>query len=377
MDNKEKVSLYAVGDVAVTRENPEAAFTYMMPTLGEPDILFGQLEVNLSQKGGAQFPTGHGAQKPRPHFASVLKNTGFDVLSFASNHCLDLGPEALVDTTEIAKQNEIALVGVGKNISEAREPAIFERKGVKIGFLAYNSILPQGYWATPTRPGCAPVRVRTFYEQCELDQPGSPPEIYTYAYDEDLQAVLEDIKKVRPNVDILVMSIHWGIHFMPAKLAMYQKQVGYAAIDAGVDLILGHHAHILKGIEVYKGKVIFYSLGNFAMDSSVTKVWPNVPLRWQQYQARYNFKIDPEIGGLYPFPPESRKTMMAKCIISDKKIEKVSFLPVFINNQNQPEPLSRQDEKFSQVQKYMELICEDQKLGTKFSTEGDEVVVGV
>ena len=86
--------------------------------------------------------------------------------------------------------------------------------------------------------------------------------------------MVEDIKQVRSVADVVIVSMHWGIHFMPAKLATYQKEVGHAAIDAGADLIIGTHPHILKGIEVYKGKVIFYSLGNFAMDSSVTKVWP-------------------------------------------------------------------------------------------------------
>lgn len=212
MDNRE-VSLYAVGDVGLTREKPESAFAHSAATIAEPDIMFGQLEINLSQKGGDQFPTGHGAQHAHPGLISILKKTGFDILSFASNHALDLGPEALLDTIDIAERAGLPLIGVGKSITEARRPAILEKKGVNVGFLGYNSILPAAYWATATWPGCAPMRVRTFYDQFEPDQPGTPPETYTYAYDEDLRAMLDDIKKLRPQVDILVMSIHWGIHF--------------------------------------------------------------------------------------------------------------------------------------------------------------------
>src|SRR3990172_334617 len=253
--NQDKVSIYAVGDVAVTRDNPELAFSCTTPFLNEPDILFGQLEATLSQKG---TPKAESAQRPHPDVASALEAAGFDVMSFASNHVLDWGMDGLLDTINIAKEKGITLVGAGKHINEARRPAIIERKGVKIAFLGYNSILRPGFWATADRPGCAPVRVRTFYEAIEPHQPGTPSEVFTFAYKEDLQEMVEDIKNVRPLADIVVISMHWGIHFMPAKLAMYQQEVGYAAIDAGADLIIGSHPHILKGIEFYKGKVIFY-----------------------------------------------------------------------------------------------------------------------
>ena len=374
MTASDKVMIYGTGDVAVNRADKETAFPHVAATLAEPDILFAQLETNFSLKG-SQFPTGHGAQHGGPEMVDLLKKHGFDVLSFASNHALDLGPDALLDTIDIAKKAGFAFIGVGKNIDEARQPAILERKGANIGFLAYNSILPPGYWATPSWPGCAPMRVRTFYEQYEIDQPGSPPETYTYALEEDLEAMVQDVKKLRPQVDVLVMSIHWGIHFMPAKLAMYQRQVAHAAIDAGVDLILGHHTHILKGIEVYKGKAIFYSLGNFCMDSSIMKTWPKVPKRWREYWSRYGFKGDPEMEGRYPFPPDSRKTMIAKCLVSNRKIEQISFLPVYINKFNQPTMLSRDDGKFNAVQEYMTMVTEDQELGTRFTARGNEVVV--
>ena len=75
-------------------------------------------------------------------------------------------------------------------------------------------------------------------------------------------------KNAKEQADVVVMSIHWGIHHIPKVIAMYQPKVAHAAIDAGADLILGHHPHVLKGIEVYKGKVCFYSLGNFVLSSA-------------------------------------------------------------------------------------------------------------
>src|SRR3990172_3204791 len=76
----------------------------------------------------------------------------------------------------------------------------------------------------------------------------------------------EDIKKLRPQVDVFIMSHHAGVHFVPATIAMYQKEAAYAAIDAGADLVIQHHAHVLKGVEMYNGKAIFYGLGNFAVE---------------------------------------------------------------------------------------------------------------
>ncbi len=375
MDSKGKVSVYAVGDTGVTRSNPESAFTDSAAVLNEPDIMFGQLEASLSQKGTPPPTSVATLQRPNPSVASVLRSAGFDVMSYATNHTLDWGADGLLDTMNLAKQNGIILVGVGKDINESRQPAIVERKGVKIAFLGYCSVLPPAYWATADRAGCAPVRVRTFYEPIEPYQPGTPAEVFTYAYKDDLEAMVEDIKKVRPLADIVVVSMHWGIHVVRAQIAMYQKEVGYAAIDAGADLIVGTHAHILKGIDVYKGKVIFYSLGNFAMDSSVTKSWPNVPARWLMRAKLYNFTIDPDWGATYPFPADSRKTILAKCIISGKKIEKVSFLPAMIRKPNQPQFLRHKDEGFDEVLGYMTDITESAGLTAKYKVEGDEVVI--
>ena len=179
---------------------------------------------------------------------------------------MDWGREAFYQTIGVLKEEGMQVIGVGKNIDEARTPTIIEIGETKIGFLGYNTILPQDYYATKNRPGCAPMRGLTVYEPIEHDQPGTPCRIHTFPHREDLQNLLTDIRKLRSQVDVLVLSIHWGIHFVPAVLADYQRDVAHAAIDAGADIILGHHTHILKPIEVYKGKVIFYSLANFALD---------------------------------------------------------------------------------------------------------------
>ncbi len=373
----EKLSIYGVGDVHPNREDPESIFALAAPTLKEADILFGQMEVILSERSAPQmymFPVFRG----HPKNVAALTYAGFDVMSFAGNHTLDCGEEACLDTLDLLRRNNIAVIGVGKDLDEARKPIILERKGTRVAFLDYCSVVPPGYEAWPafeTSPGklgLAPMRASTFYEQVDW-QPGTPPRILTFADEDDLEAMKEDIRKVRPQADIVVMSIHWGIHFVPAAIAMYQREVGHAAIDAGVDLILGHHAHILKGIEVYKGKVIFYSLCNFGFDFSQRRRM-DLP-RIRKSRELYKLVRDPEYP-TYPFPVDSRKTIIAKCIISDKKIEKVSFLPVMVNKQSQPEVLPRSDKRSSEVLDYIDWCCKDQELNAKFSWEGDEVVIG-
>ena len=149
-----------------------------------------------------------------------------------------------------------------------------------------------------------------------------------------------------------------------------------AAIDAGADLVLGHHPHILKGIEVYNGKVIFHSLCNFAFDLHI----PQAMLQSHQILEMvelYNWDIAKAVVDYpsYPFPVDSRKTILAKCIIANKRIEKVSYLPVFLNRDGQPEVVSRRNKRAQEVFEYVASITQDQALQAQFTWEGDEVVI--
>lgn len=365
------ISFLAMGDVGPDREDPQSIFEHAAPFIQEADISFCQLERILSNKGNLQVQIKAHHSRVDPANVSALTFAGFDILSFASNHCMDWGEDAFLDTIDLLRGKGIDVIGVGKNIKEARSPAIIERKGTRIAFLAYNSVVPRGYQAEAETPGCAPLRAKTFYEQVDW-QAGTPPKIISYTETKDLEALVEDISNVRSLADIIVVSIHWGVHFAPSIIAMYQKEAGHAAIDAGADIIIGHHAHILKGVEAYKGKAIFYSLGNFAFDVSAEFVLKDKG--YQNLRGRYPWDVDPEYIG-YGYPPDSRKTMLVKCIISDKQIQRVSFLPAYINKYAQPEILKTSDARFEDVVTYMERISKEQKLDVKFVVEDNEVVV--
>lgn len=382
---KDTTTLVFTGDVGPKRKHPEEVFDLVRATLQAGDITFGQLESNLSLRGTPQLHMGLGSIG-HPRNARAIAEAGYDVMSFASNHTLDYSEEAMIDTLAVMRENNVAMIGAGQDIAEARRPVILEPNGTRVGFLAYCSIVPKGFEARENKSGVAPVRATTAYEQADW-QAGTPPRIISKAFPDDLDAMVKDIEALRSQVDVLVVSMHWGLHFVPSIIAMYQYEVGHAAIDAGADLIVGTHAHILKAIEVYKGKVIFFSLCNFNMDLPITgpvadamaeacarPAITSVPVD-DQNRCRighYGWDVDPAYT-TYAFPIDSQKSIMAKCYISDKKIERVTFIPLWMTPQGQPEPLSQSDPRSEEVLDYMKWLCKDQRIDTAFVREGDEI----
>jgi poly-gamma-glutamate synthesis protein (capsule biosynthesis protein) len=372
--NDQDVLFYATGDIAPDREDPITLFEHVAPDLKAADLAFCQLETVISPTG-TRLPQARHAVLAHPRTAVAIKDAGFNVVSFAGNHCMDWGREAFSNTINNLKKEGIAVIGVGENIAEARTPATFDIRGNRIAFLAYNTILPMAYWAEEARPGCAPLRAFTVYEQIEHDQPGTPCRIHTFSHKEDLENMINDVKNAKAQADVVIVSMHFGIHMIPAVLAGYQQEMAYAAIDAGADLILGHHAHILKGAEVYRGKNIFYSLCNFGMDLKMDKAHAESK-SFKEIQ-KLNPDWIPDFEALYNFPTDSQKTIVIKCIISDKALKSVSFLPTFVNKKTaQPEILTAEDERFKAVIGYMEEISKNAGLGTRYIVKGNEVILG-
>ncbi|MBI2957926.1 MAG: CapA family protein, partial [Chloroflexi bacterium] len=284
-ENKDVLTLVAVGDVSPNRDDPPSLFRFCGSVFREAGIAFGQMEAPLSDGGRPMFVHGIPRKLAAKNIRAVNEEgAGFDVMSFACNHAMDYGWEAFYDTLDALKKNNIGVAGAGKNIEEARKPVILERNGTRIGFLAYLSIVYPGLVARADVPGCAPLRASHALQQMHMS-PGVPPLVITELFHGDRQAMEEDIARLRPQVDVLVVSMHCGVTSVPATIAMYQKEAAYAAIDCGADLVLQHHAHILKGVEEYKGKAIFYSLGNFALEHPLG--FPGQVPRWDDSHTEY------------------------------------------------------------------------------------------
>ena len=322
------IHLLIVGDMEINRQDPERVFDKVFPDLHKADILFGGLEASLSERG---LPLqGKIIMRHSPQMIQGYLAAGFDVLAFASNHCLDYGLEPFLDTMELLDRHQIRYVGAGKNIDEARRPAIIEKKGVRVGFLSYLLDVPLGWWAHPTKPGVAPIRVDPLF---------GPP----YVNEEDLESMASDIQKLRPQVDILVSSYHWGSS-QSRTLTLSQRAVAHAAIDSGADLIIGRHPHILQGIEVYKGKAIFYSLGNFVLDHAHPMFLPTV-----------------------------KESILIKCLIVKKIILRLSFSPVILGDDGKPDILTEKDKRCKNIFDTMQKLAT--KLNTRLNFSGNEATL--
>jgi hypothetical protein len=224
-----KIRLIAVGDISLQTKNSEHPFQKISQAFYGKDILFANLETVLSNQGkeaekAVQLYTS-------PDKVKYLKETGFDVLNIANNHIMDLGTQGFHETLDVLNRNNFTLIGAGSQRFNHSQ-AIVQKKGITIGFLGYSE---GGYRK-------------------------SAEGIFINRIDED--KIIEDIRRLTPQCNAVVVSLHWGIEkvFYPSP-----KQVKFARrlIDSGATVILGHHPHVLQGIERYKSGLIAYSLGNF------------------------------------------------------------------------------------------------------------------
>ncbi len=217
---------------------PDYPFANVLPFLQQADIVAGNLESPISVRGKA-VENKKFTLRAGPIAASALKSAGIRVVSLANNHSMDFGPLALQDTMTALTDSGILFTGAGMNLEDARAPAIVKVKGKTLAFLSYSLTFPLEFFASSGRPGTAP------------------------GYADFVKA---DIEKVRPSADLVIVSFHWGAELMTAAKD-YQIELGRNAIDWGADLVLGHHPHVLQDLELYKGRLIVYSLGNFVFGS--------------------------------------------------------------------------------------------------------------
>ena len=365
---KDNLILLGVGDVAPSHEPVEEFSTLARPTLATGDICIGQCERVYTERGSPQVHTHrrkHDKNRLKPHMASVFRY--FNVVSLASNHAMDWGDDGLLDTAEVLEKIGSRVIGAGRNIAEARQPAIIEKNGVRVAILAYCSVLREGYAAEPDKAGVAPLRAHTYYE-AEQYYAGFPPKVITVPYQEDMAAMVKDIAKAKKDAHAVILVCHWGIHHIPRMIPDYQPIYAEAAFEAGADLILGHHAHVPKAIAVHKGKVCFHSLGNFMTSKS-----------WKEedsiYADRFGLAVDPDPDfiNLSHGHADARRSLIAKAIVSRDGVERVSFLPALIDRKLRPEILLHGDPRFDDAVKYMDWASEG--YDHKFVVEGDEVVV--
>ena len=369
------VRVLSVGDLVLDEPDPASFLAPARPVLRGGDLVIGHVEVPHSTSD-VQVSTDIPAPPADPAALGALADAGFHVVTLAGNHVYDVGDVGVTDTIAHARAAGLATAGAGPDLKSAREPAVVERNGLRIGVLSYNMVGPRESWATSRKAGCAYVRVLTHYE---LDHatPGGPPSVYTFAEPASLAAMADDIAALAERVDVVTVSMHKGVGHTPAVLAMYEQPVARAAVDAGAHAVFGHHAHIMRGIEVYRGRPIFHGLGNFVtVTHALTPTGNDSAERadWARKRVElYGFAPDPAMP-FYPFHPESRNTVVAVCRFGVDGVVSAGFVPCWIDEAGRPVPVSRSDGG-EEVAEYVRRIGVLVGVHTEFAWDGDEIVL--
>ncbi len=287
----ERLILSAVGDVMlgdlpactgfgvgsmIAKYGPRFPFQRCRDALVGSDIVFGNLEVVLSRFDRDSEPFENCHLRAQPEAIDGLVWAGFNVMNLANNHLMQHGREAVLETLDSLAKNGIAVTGLADAEHGIKNLTVLNAKKRSVGFLGYN------------------FRPEQYRRGKRLDVAGSR------------KTILEDLEEVRRTVDIVVISLHWGEEFI-ARPSPEQIKLGREFIDSGAHLVLGHHPHILQGVEHYRNGIIAYSLGNFVFDF------------WQK---------------------RLRRSMILRLSLEDPQAISYEIVPVTINKQWQPTVLT-------------------------------------
>lgn len=275
----------SVGKIMESRRDYKYPFLKIADFINNADLAFANLEGPVSARGRNQGSIYSFRADPRA--VEGLLFAGFDIVSLANNHIWDWGSEALSDTVRLLKEKSIETAGAGRNEDEANSPVIIiagdgdgkppaKNEFLKIGFLAYTNLYPEGLEARGENPGVSHFNP---------------------------DGIKEAIRRLRREADIAVVSLHWGEEYKTVSNAD-QRRMARAFIDSGADLIIGHHPHVPQEVEKYKNGWIVYSLGNFVFDQS--------------------------------FSEETMGGLMARVLVENKKIIRLEPLQIKISGTFQP-----------------------------------------
>jgi len=289
----------AVGDVLLSRRvagcivdrgDLNAPFRDIAPVLGGVDFTFGNLESPFSESSAFSRSAANIFNAPPAHVAGLVQHR-FRVVSLANNHALDQGVPGLRFTLSHLATNDIATVGAGLDMEQAWKPAIVTIRGIRIGFVGAS--------------------------YASVNDDGSTQNRYV-ARLEDHRRLRAAMEKLDAEADVVVVTMHAGSEYNPT---VHSSQVAFArlAIDLGADVVIGAHPHVLQRLERYRGRYIFYSLGNFIFDH----VRPG---------TRDGLAVRTTVG-LIPSPPGQRRGAVTG----------LELLPVVIEGRCSPRPATEQE----------------------------------
>ena len=323
----------------------------------------------------------------------------FDLFTLSGNHFYDFGELGVRDTTDWLDEKGIAHAGGGINIDLASQPGFYVKNGVRFGVLAYNAVGPKSSFASKTKGGCAFVNYTRALIPIEEDTSRHENDIFDFKAPVYIEAkanqanfpditslikMCDEIAALRKNCDVLSVYFHKGMVHKPALIADYERLICRLAVDAGADVIFATHSHLLRGCEIYKGKVIFHGLNNFVMwVPSLSPVYKGPTGKdtaygnhkeWVKKRVeRFGFVPDPDYP-TYPFHPDSIYTICAKCIVENGIITESKYVPMIVDKEGVTRVVSRLNGGQA-VFDYMEKITREAGLNAHYEWDGDDVRV--
>ncbi|MGE5329331.1 MAG: CapA family protein [Deltaproteobacteria bacterium] len=239
-----------VGDILLDRgvkkqiqsKGEKYPYSEIQDVLKKSDVVIGNLECPITQKGTPVLKDRKLIFKADVSNAAALKAAGFSILNLANNHSMDQGQEGLKNTMNNLSKAGIITVGAGLNRDNASQAKFVKVSNTTLGVLGYSHFPSEGYFFSENEPDVAQVN----------------------------ENIEKNVAEAKRKCDFLIVSIHWGKEFnnYPSD---YQIKLAHVLIENGADMIIGHHPHVLQGVEKYKDKFIFYSVGNFVFDKQIPK----------------------------------------------------------------------------------------------------------
>ncbi len=320
------------GDLVLDLPEPDHWLSGIAQAVREADVAIGHLEVPHS-RSCVELAGDVPAPGSDPAHLAALQRAGFDGVTLAGNHIADCGAEGIADTIAELDRLAIAHCGAGATLAEARRPALLDCRGRTIALLSYNCVGPQAAWASPTGAGCAFLPIAT-----SDGSPPAPAAPLSDALPEAFDILQQDIAAARAEADLVIVALHKGIVHRPAVLAPYERPLAHGAIEAGADVVVGHHAHILRGIEFHRGRPIFHGLGNGCVVTEALSPDQDHPARKEwALRRKLMFGFEPDPAYRYaPFHPEAVNALIARLVWHEDGRIEPGFLPVFVEAPGRP-----------------------------------------
>jgi Bacterial capsule synthesis protein PGA_cap len=360
----------AVGDVFVDRPEPETALSGIAPLLEASDVTFANFEGVVTDRH-PPVPGASDAAIVPPAQAAPLRV--FDVLSLANNHALDAGHGGLADTIEAL---ESAVVGAGLTLPAALRPVVVGR----VAFVAAASVFPMGTEAQAEAPGIAPLRIEDYYAAPfpGMYTPGVPPQVVSVVDEEDWNRLAAAVEEARAAADVVVASVHWGDHTRPWALTDAERTCAQLLVDAGADVVLGHHHHLPRGVELLDGKPVFYGLGHAVFDQ------PRLGDEFRRRGIDLDAMDDEERAAAlgewsvhprraspsFPFHPLYRRSMAAVVELDGAELVRAGAAPLLIGEDGIARPISREDPGWAEALDFVARCQSEGGLATEVRDAG-------